>query len=522
MERTAERWDRARQAALLVLFCVFLFTPLAASLMGLPSGPKLTEKRAPEPRPRAPRSWADLAQYPAAFDRYFGTAFGFRNWLAYGYNAFVYIGLGGSPLPDRVIVGTDGWLYYGDRDEVITYQRVEPFSRYDMARLEKNLSLVQGWFSKRGLPLLFVIPPNKSTVYPEHLPGWLHRAEAPSRLDQFMSAARACGVRVVDLRDEFDQAKSGLPLYYRMDTHWTDCGAALACAAILRATGRDPGPRPRLGSDAPAAYSGDLTLMLGLDRLLSEDRPALEWPAPRKARLVSWSGAEIGEVAVYATGGTNLPSALIFRDSFGSSLVPLLAPHYRTVKSIWSYRLRFDEIARFAPDVVIYECVERRLSTGADFFGNPVDLFAATEGVLMAVNLPRRTGGNVEVPDSSAGAVRRAAEGSAPRGWLMFGPYASLSPGPYMADFRVRSRADAAVDVARLQVTAERGRAVLAERTVTGGGAGTWRHIELPFEVGAGGAGGVEYRAEYLGAGDIEVDYVKVSGRAEAAREQTK
>jgi alginate O-acetyltransferase complex protein AlgJ len=57
----------------------------------------------------------------------------------------------------------------------------------------------------------------------------------------------------------------------------------------------------------------------------------------------------------------SLPRALIFRDSFGSRLVPYLSEHFSRAVYLWQNDFDADAVMKEHPDVVIQEIVGRHL-----------------------------------------------------------------------------------------------------------------------------------------------------------------
>ena len=110
--------------------------------------------------------------------------------------------------------------------------------------------------------------------------------------------------------------------------------------------------------------AGDLARMLGLARVLREERLLLEPKRPRRARVVEPAGAaptdEEGRL-VTEIPGSRLPRAVIFRDSFTSPLVPFLSEHFSRIVYLWQNDFVVEEVAEERPDVVIYEIVGRHL-----------------------------------------------------------------------------------------------------------------------------------------------------------------
>ena len=125
---------------------------------------------------------------------------------------------------------------------------------------------------------------------------------------------------------------------------------------------------------------------------------------------------------------------------------------------------------------------------------SPVGVFFEAE------RLPRATGRVADEPEASAARAVVARAGADRAGFLTFGPYRPLPAGAYRARFRVRGVG------LTIEVTADRGRRLLAQRTVAPGPA--WVDVELPFTVDR--AGLLEYRVRWDGREDAAVDWVAV------------
>jgi len=77
------------------------------------------------------------------------------------------------------------------------------------------------------------IVPEKYTIYPEHLPVWVAKGDAPPPLERLMVAISADGnVRFVDLRAPLAAAKVRERVYYTTDSHWNMLGAAVGYNAM--------------------------------------------------------------------------------------------------------------------------------------------------------------------------------------------------------------------------------------------------------------------------------------------------
>jgi hypothetical protein len=109
------------------------------------------------------------------------------------------------------------------------------------------------------------------------------------------------------------------------------------------------------------------------------------------------------------------------------------------------------------------------------------------------------TGAVVDLPEASGGRAVVGRPGM-PAGFLTFGPYRPLPAGSYVARFRVRG------DGLRLDVAADRGARILAERAVDPGP--TWMDEALPVVVDH--ARPLEFRVAWDGRREAAVDWVLV------------
>ena len=137
------------------------------------------------------------------------------------------------------------------------------------------------WLAGRNCRFLFVLAPNKETIYPALLPAAAAPVRRPSIMDLLAAdLARGPDSGFVDLRPVMRRAAAAAPLYFRTDTHWNALGALAAyqeVAARLRTW--YPGmPVPSLsgyGISWREGAGGDLSRMMGMQDDLRESVPVL-------------------------------------------------------------------------------------------------------------------------------------------------------------------------------------------------------------------------------------------------------
>ncbi len=107
--------------------------------------------------------------------------------------------------------------------------------------------------------------------------------------------------------------------------------------------------------------------MAGLTRLITETNLTL---VPRRAarrprssnRRIPTPGFATARL-VTVVDDPALPRALVYRDSFGSALVPFLAEHFSRAVFLWEYDVMPSTVRQERPQVVIQEWAGRRLYT---------------------------------------------------------------------------------------------------------------------------------------------------------------
>ncbi len=156
---------------LAMLFLAAFFVPgVGAWRRWHPAG-KSHENRRLATRPTLPRNFKEAELYSDRWLNFYRDHFGFRNTLIRGVALTRFHGLG-ADTDGRVLVGRDGWLFLrpdGDQN-FIAFRGLNPFSDDELNAWQHVLEQRAAWLAARGIPCLFVIPPNKETVYPEYLP----------------------------------------------------------------------------------------------------------------------------------------------------------------------------------------------------------------------------------------------------------------------------------------------------------------------------------------------------------------
>ncbi len=364
----------AAQLVLVIGCALVLLLPALDTVLHLDPTPPPQENRLLANMPAVPHSVAAALAWPGAFETWFADHFGLRSTFVET-NARVRLQLlGVTPAPHRsVLVGRDGWLFYTGDFELEDYLRRKPLTPAELDAWCTGLEAQRRWLEARGIRMLWVLAPNKGTIYPEKLPGWVATPNRPGRADQLLAALRSrTAVEVLDLRPALLKAKQKELIYFLTDPHWNQRGGRVAYTEIMKRLQRwFPSAHPLTRSDFTDTLihgpGEDLARMIGAQRFVTEDKIWLTRHQPARARKVDASeyqkikGNE--QAIVTELDNAELGRLVLVGDSFGIGLQGFLSEHFSRAVFLWWYSgFPAAPIEKEHPDVVIIEQLERLLT----------------------------------------------------------------------------------------------------------------------------------------------------------------
>ena len=357
--------NKCRNIAKTMLIAVFvglLWLPLLEKLLNWDETPQLNEKRSLATFPHLPRTFSSTRDFISGLDRYYSDHFGFRRRLVYWGQRWRQICFKESPLPS-VIIGRNGWLFYSDTQTIEDIRATTSLSVKQLQDWRSLLERRRDWLAARGIAYIFVIAPDKHSIYPENLPAWLKKVGSLTKLDQFITHMRANStVPILDLRPVLLQAKKNAATYLLTDTHWNQYGAFVGYQELIRALskqlpGLEPLPIGAFERKTVLEEGGNLAAMLAQKQvILEQDSPKLS-PRPPLAPL-GRATAKTG-APYLTTENTNANGrAVVFRDSFSEAWAPLIGYHFSEVIYCWQYNWSRSLLEQEKPNVVIDELLE--------------------------------------------------------------------------------------------------------------------------------------------------------------------
>jgi hypothetical protein len=326
-----------------------------------------SEKRELAAFPDTPRNYSQALSFLPGVLSFYRDNFGFRRSLIHGL-ALTEVSVFHISSKSTVILGDEGWLYMrlSDGPGSSEFSKLAPLSESELNRWQYLLEQRCAWLAKRHISYLVVIVPEKQSVYPEFLPAEARKLQFEQWASQLVGRLKSTDspVTILDLQPYLFQAKTRELVYWKADTHWNQYGIYVGYRAIMDEIRRMlPGkPLIILGPDGFARFpakgvAGDLANMLGVPELFNERFNAM---TPRGQTLPSRNERDqLYEV----NGDPRMPRLVMYHDSFGSELIPLLARSFSHGAYFWGkHNMRAEFIAAEQPDLVIDEFAERFLT----------------------------------------------------------------------------------------------------------------------------------------------------------------
>ena len=316
-----------------------------------------------------PNSYAGLVELPDKCSSYIDDHFGFRYSLV-RCNKKIYRDLFADSDAQKMLLGKDGWRFLKSTNSVVEYaEHRYPLTDDELNQLVGDFGAINDSLQEHGIPFFVVVAPNKHSIYPEMLPDFVNSAQF-TRFDQIKNAS-AQGLFPFDLRQELRSQKSTGRLYERQGTHWTDRGMWLGFVKMMEAVKRH---LPDRGTSMPNVHFADLEegpFEFG-------DATELVPVAQYDQKFAAVKAAEPGEtesLGVATDGMTDFQKrhlpfrihglgqgrVVIFRDSFLTRMVPLLATQFETIDLYWQTHVDLEIVREAKPDLVILEFAERHL-----------------------------------------------------------------------------------------------------------------------------------------------------------------
>ncbi|WP_080237494.1 alginate O-acetyltransferase AlgX-related protein [Spirosoma rigui] len=351
-------------------FIALLVLPTLDQWLGLSAGFKSTEKRLLAPFPAF--EFPHVRTFISQFGTYYKENFGWRNALFYQYSHWKFGVLGVSPLPEKVVLGKNGWFFPGNSHNMVVnqYRGLKPLSTATLDSISTRLVGYQQELAKQGTKLYVLVAPDSYTIYPENVPDYLKTRKSPSNFDLLKQhLAQHTTIPLVDVREKLRAAKTINVTYCQTDTHWNDFGSLIASMGLAERVRQDfpQMPQPQLAGyriRPKAGSPGDLVFLLALNREIQDSvNYQIDPPAPlRIKKLESTPNPETNlPTERFVTANTQSPKLFLLGDSFSYTMNQFVPSYFREMYVVRSPRLNLSQVKAERPDVLVIEIVERNI-----------------------------------------------------------------------------------------------------------------------------------------------------------------
>lgn len=369
------------QRILIVMFFIIIFIPCVPMILGEKTLISVVEKRSLAEFPSVPERYSQVQDFFAEMEQYLNDHFGFREWMIYRYQREVRKRFDQASNVTEVIKGVDNWYFFTGNDMLEDFTGRNLLSDDDLNEWVQSYRDKKKWLEDKGIGYLFVVAPNKMSIYSKFVGApWVDN-QGMGRLTQIKKQLSGDdNSTLLDLTPSLLKMNHLDTLYFKSDTHWTSYGAFLAYQAIADKIEsilpdarfkRDFSMSPVMERRCEMENDncGGLTdMLLDYESFNESYRKAEKFPkcANRLPFNFKLSNLRSGHKEFYfhTNCADGRLKAVVFRDSFFSDLEPYLSENFKEIIYLWKdYDQKNIEelLATFKPDIIIEEKVERIL-----------------------------------------------------------------------------------------------------------------------------------------------------------------
>ena len=112
---------------------------------------------------------------------------------------------GTTPSPG-IVIGKQGWWFFARAIE--DYRNLRRFSNRKLRSVENGLLRKQRSLARLEIEYLYVVAPNKPSIYPEYVPNRFNKVSEGTNLDGLLGRMQRRDLPIIDLRGALIEAKS--------------------------------------------------------------------------------------------------------------------------------------------------------------------------------------------------------------------------------------------------------------------------------------------------------------------------
>jgi hypothetical protein len=351
---------------LLTGFMLIILSPFYVMIIGMNKDQNNDEYRIKAEAPEW--NMLEWESYTKKYNSYFEDQFGFRGDLIKFYSKYKTKLWRSSPIPNKVLMGKNKWLYTVEDSLMEDYRGLRKFNSNQLDEIYTNLMYRKNRLAKMGIAYYILIAPNKQTIYPEYIPSSYPIANKETRWIQTKSYLLGKGIDfIVDPTDALIKSKTSTQSYFKTDLHWSNMGAYIASNMLLNTIHKDfpiieQHPLNHYNIREQLFTKGDLVRMINITGIHDiqyifesdglNNIQYLEGPA-----YPSYVSSQ--PIVLTLTKDTLKPRILMFKDSFGNGMTQFISQESSRAIYVWTHVFDWAIIEQEKPNIVIHEISEK-------------------------------------------------------------------------------------------------------------------------------------------------------------------
>ena len=308
----------------------------------------------------------NINEYPKKYEEYFNDYLPFRNELVKLKNLndiFVFKNI----IHGGVLLGKDKWLFPKDLTEKYIGIEKYNFTEKELEKAKNNLIHFRDELKKKNIDFIFMVCPDKQSIYFEYMPDYIKRKSIKSGTDIFVEYIKNnTDIKVVYPKEELLKYKDKYQLYYKYDNHWNNLGAYIGYSELMKSLNiyvdnidnvniKSLSANERFNFDI--YHYNDLANLLGLSKIKYYNND--------KAYIISnyiTKNYYVKDGFLYNSKAySNENNIMMIKDSFSLNMIDYIATEFKQSEFILTYSFRNEDILKYKPDIVVFETVERVL-----------------------------------------------------------------------------------------------------------------------------------------------------------------
>jgi hypothetical protein len=292
------------------------------------------------------------------YKNYYLENFGLKTSLVNSYIYFKNTFLKESPIPNRVVLGKNEWYFLGNHfnNKLNNVFGNDRLTTKELKKITKSISDINTYLKYKNIEFYVIIPPDKSTIYKEHLPFSLTPNE--TKLEQLKKYLNTnTDFKILDLSERLQHHKPK-PIYLKTDSHWNDYGAYYGYQASINFINKNHSlneiytiPIDSFKLKTINYTAGGTTKMINLqasivDTILTKQSNYIEL-------LNSSNGFK------YYKNQQQHLKLLMYCDSFSNAWTKFFNESFDECIYLRDYTINKAFIEKVKPDIVIIEIIER-------------------------------------------------------------------------------------------------------------------------------------------------------------------